>query len=549
MNNLRPVKLRKFEPGGKIECPTGKFPYTYQKGMMKVTECLTVEEFNRMVSGERVSQIIQGEKDKGKNIAQTELKNRVQGDIRTNNNIKSEKQILQEQAARQNRNRNTSQISTAQEEPSVIDRTLDVISHPTEAFSYLVQGRDLPTRMSGSNPYDMVFGFPGQVIRSGKNLLGAAFSPIETGTALGAGAVNLFTNLIKPGENLFDESYNNKAIGLGLDLLNVAGGRAVGKNALRLYDRNFTKVGQALNKIEREGLEKGLSSHDIAKRQMQEVGITSNQRKAYTPILSNFAYKNIFPVGYGSAASGQSTKLLETIKNIRAGGLDYKELNRAMPSRVDAWRLYLGKPQINNTFRIAETSPVGHRSYNPTQLSNMDIYSINPGISRNQVLPNFRLDVDKDNLIGLGKNLDLFKKNISYSSHPDIMGGYNRRLNQYGLEYNDIWDLQPEIIPYNFLPNKLKNTLGESFLFSEKVPKYGITSPRSFRVDMSRFLGKPFMSHEVMTEYPRNILGNEFRQALENRIPQYQKLVEERPFMKPKLIQYQGYLDELNKNL
>jgi hypothetical protein len=548
MNNLRPVKLRKFEPGGKIECPTGKFPYTYQKGMMKVTECLTVEEFNRMVSGERVSQIIQGEKDKGKNIAQTELKNRVQGDIRTNNNIKSEKQILQEQAARQNRNRNTSQISTAQEEPSVIDRTLDVISHPTEAFSYLVQGRDLPTRMSGSNPYDMVFGFPGQVIRSGKNLLGAAFSPIETGTALGAGAVNLFTNLTT-GENLFDESYNNKAIGLGLDLLNVAGGRAVGKNALRLYDRNFTKVGRSLNQIEREGLEKGLSSHDIAKRQMQEVGITSNQRKAYTPILSNFAYKNIFPVGYGSAASGQSTKLLETIRNIRKGGLDYKELNRAMPSRVDAWRLYLGKPQINNTFRIAETSPVGHRSYNPIQLSNMDIYSINPGVSRNQILPNFRLDVDKDNLVGIGKNLDLFKKNTSYSSHPDIMGGYNRRLNQYGLEYNDIWDLQPEIIPYNFLPNKLKNTLGESFLFSQKLPKYGITSPRSFRVDMGRFLGKPFMSHEVMTEHPRNILGNEFRQALENQIPKYQKLVEERPFMKPKLIQYQGYLDELNKNL
>jgi hypothetical protein len=57
------------------------------------------------------------------------------------------------------------------------------------------------------------------------------------------------------------------------------------------------------------------------------------------------------------------------------------------------------------------------------------------------------------------------------------------------------------------------------------------------------------MSHEVITEYPRNILGNEFRQALENQIPKYQKLVEEKPFMQPKLIQYQGYLDELNKNL
>jgi hypothetical protein len=305
MNNLRPVKLRKFEPGGKTECPTGKFPYTYQKGMMKVTECLTVEEFNRMVSGERVSQIIQGEKDKGKNIAQTELKNRVQGDIRTNNNIKSEKQILQEQTSRQNRN--TSQISTAQEEPSVIDRTLDVISHPTEAFSYLVQGRDLPTRMSGSNPYDMVFGFPGQVIRSGKNLLGAAFSPIETGKTIVAAGTNLLTNTLFQ-ENLFDESYNNKAIGLGLDLLNVAGGRMVGKDFLRLYDRNFNKIGRELAQIEREGLEKGLSSKEIIADQVKKTGIYPMDRAP-----SSSFYRDVTPRFLINSVKSSNSPLVNSI--------------------------------------------------------------------------------------------------------------------------------------------------------------------------------------------------------------------------------------------
>jgi hypothetical protein len=131
-------------------------------------------------------------------------------------------------------------ISMPSAQPSWLNRTLDVLSHPTEAFGYVVQGRDLPTRMSGRNPFDNVFGFPGQVLKSGKNLIGAALNPIDTGIALGAGATNLFTNLTT-GENLFDKSYNDKALGLGLDFLNVAGSGIPVKTA-------FNRTGRVIDK-------------------------------------------------------------------------------------------------------------------------------------------------------------------------------------------------------------------------------------------------------------------------------------------------------------
>ena len=52
-------------------------------------------------------------------------------------------------------------------------------------------------------------------------------------------------------------------------------------------------------------------------------------------------------------------------------------------SRKDSWNLYLGKPQKNNTFRVANTSPINHPAYSPEQLSKLDIYSINEGAYSN----------------------------------------------------------------------------------------------------------------------------------------------------------------------
>jgi FKBP-type peptidyl-prolyl cis-trans isomerase len=182
----------------------------------------------------------------------------------------------------------------------------------------------------------------------------------------------------------------------------------------------------------------------------------------FKEMRDNFWYKindeeryDITDVGHWSG-----TGIINLNKDI-AGPFDRTEIR---PERSDAWRLYLGKPQEHNTFRIAETSPVNHPSYSPEQLINKDIYSINSEYAKLGIKPNTAFP----ELISPSRiedNMDLLRNKISIDKGNEIMGGYNKRLNQYGLEYNDIWDLQPHIVPRNYLPNTLKNTLGESSLF------------------------------------------------------------------------------------
>ena len=247
---------------------------------------------------------------------------------------------------------------------------------------------------------------------------------------------------------------------------------------LNAIDRNFSNVGKELVRIEKEGLKRGLSPEAIKAIQLEEVGITANQREAYVPGVSDVLQKYVYPQGYTGA--GES-KLAQTVKAIKTG-----KREKSMPAREDAWNLYLGKPQTFNTFRMAETAPVNHPAYTPKQLSKMDIYSINDKFLYN--------DDTYSNLEGIGpraidettmgnpesiisrleKNSQMVTNPISYDYNLPVMGGYNKRLNQYGLEYNDIWDLEPQ-------------------LFGKKI-----------KID--NFIGKPFMSHEVLPNItPENV--------------------------------------------
>jgi hypothetical protein len=279
------------------------------------------------------------------------------------------------------------------------------------------------------------------------------------------------------------------------------------RKLLNAADRNFSDVGQRLVQIEKQGLKKGWDPQTIKQKQMDVVGITSSQREAYTPVLSDLAEKYVTPYGY-SGMQGES-KLQQVINNIKQGGVKFPKTDNSLmrtevsPERSDAWRLYLGKPQQHHTFRIANTSPVNHPSYTPEQLSKMDIYSINSNFGKLGVKPT----TEFPNLVSpreIEQNMNMLRNKTTVDTGNEIMGGYNRRLNQYGLEYNDIWDLQPAITPANYLPNNLKYTLGESPLFS-KTSKEGVISPRSFKIDGSMFLGKPFMSHEVLPYTSTNL--------------------------------------------
>jgi hypothetical protein len=280
---------------------------------------------------------------------------------------------------------------------------------------------------------------------------------------------------------------------MGLDPLGSAikGVKAIPKATragLNAIDRNFSDVGQSLAYIEKEGLKKGLSSQRIKEKQMQYVGITSNQREAYVPGVSDFLSKYVTPVGYtGQQTSGQS-KLMQTLDNIKKGKIDFQGFSESEP-RQDSWNLYLGKPQKNYTFRVAETAPINHPAYSSEQLSKMDIYSLNEGPNSNIKPREFNLIEDPipkyvdeaardwesyETNNPILKNIKLLENNIVQDRHLPVMGGYNKRLNSTGLEYNDIWDLEPTI----------KNPISKK--------------PMKVRID--NFIGKPFMSHGVFPE-------------------------------------------------
>jgi hypothetical protein len=260
-------------------------------------------------------------------------------------------------------------------------------------------------------------------------------------------------------------------------------GRALGpEEGLIGKVSNELNINTSLSKIKKEGQLQGLSDYEIAKKQMEQVGITSNQRKGYTPIVSELAEKYITPYGYTGTNNG--TKLSQTINNIKQGGVD---INKIDPERLDAWKLYLGRPQVHKTFGIADTAPAIHPSYKPGSLEGMDIYNINSKRVLGDI-PEYPSGVSR------GRFMDILENPIAVDRERRIMGGYNKVMTKEGTQYNDVWDLDPHLNLKDVVPNKISgNTLLENIFY--KTNAQGMQSPRGVTVPVSKVFGKPFMSH------------------------------------------------------
>lgn len=312
--------------------------------------------------------------------------------------------------------------------------------------------------------------------------------------------------------------------GIGATLL---GGYSAYKAAP--YFNKYTIVNKRLDDIALDGRLKGLSDWEIAKLQMEKVGITSAQRKAYNPLVSNFVEKNVFPKNYGSSDLLEANnKLAEIFNNIKKGGwrknIDASKFFQSQDSwnsRLDAWKLYLGIPQENNTFEMATTAPVNHPGYEPGSLKDTDIYSINP--NREAVY----LDIHPDrisisprhgwSLDNLQRQTKLLTDNPAIFPSHSIMGGHNQRLDKFGLQYNDIWDVEPPMqlgsriqsdFPkvYNFLSkdNPIANIIAPKLtsLF-DVIPIPDGTrflNPKETKFKLQDFIGKPFMTHGLLQD-------------------------------------------------
>lgn len=268
--------------------------------------------------------------------------------------------------------------------------------------------------------------------------------------------------------------------------------KGVGKNIGKSinYIDDISNINKELKLIRDKGLSSGLSEKEIKTLQMEKIGITDSQRKAFTPIVSDVLAKYVKPISY---EEGVFSKLKSIPSNIKSGGWkntmeDYSHVGK----REDAWNLYLGKPQVNNTFRYSQTTP--QSMIYPELKNKMDIYHLN----YENDLAEYVNYMDKSK-----KYNKLLQGETIYPSDAGVMGGYNLtridgNIGKSGLgkvEYNDIWDLHPKTTLRSIFPEKLaKNEWLNDNIFYKTSPE-GISSPRQIELKMEKFIGKPFMSH------------------------------------------------------
>jgi hypothetical protein len=348
------------------------------------------------------------------------------------------------------------------------------------------------------------------------------------------------------------------AAGTALGLTGLAGATGLAIKAAPMFNR-FTDVNRKLAEIETDGRLKGLSDWEIGKMQMEQVGITSAQRTAYNPITSNFGEKYVYPFGYGGHDK-YGSKLSQVWDAVKAGGLKnldwFKE--KHIPSRMDSWRMYLGKPQKHGTFEVASTSPFNHPAYRADQLSKLETFSITPnangGKTYESIKPEGILKFGRNGIrnelmpkITIDRNITAATKPISFDIGHDVMGGYNKRLSSLGgLEYNDVWDLEPTIVPSTFAPEWLKESkLGTKLLYN--INEKGVAVPKKFNIDMGRFLGKPFLVHGNIDFPSQQVYG----EGLKSRLEQYRQSLLDNGYLPdmPNVQNVNKYINKLNEGL
>ena len=159
--------------------------------------------------------------------------------------------------------------------------------------------------------------------------------------------------------------------------------------------------------------------HNAKMMQREDPNIISERDGVFVPLFNDLIYQGINPFGYQTGP-----KIKDFIPNVIFG----RELK--VPAREDAWRLYLGKPQLNNTFSVSKFSPKG---------SNETCYAINDYF---------------DSFLSYGDPADQIRQihddqkrgRKVISGDFGVMGGYRIEIDQDEegkrfIYYYDIWDL------------------------------------------------------------------------------------------------------------
>jgi len=170
-----------------------------------------------------------------------------------------------------------------------------------------------------------------------------------------------------------------------------------------------------------------------AKKELAENGITSEQARVYNPI-NDALHRGIQPTCYELYY-----KVVDFLPNLFSGRFLYS------PTREDAWRIYLGIPQKNNTFEISEYKPekTYEYCYKLTGFWKGLLFDRQSNGAKNNC---------KKAMSGLVKEIkESGGKCLSCDTVKSVMGGYSLLLSKDEkgsyIAYDDVWDL--DVFPEN----------------------------------------------------------------------------------------------------
>jgi hypothetical protein len=274
------------------------------------------------------------------------------------------------------------------------------------------------------------------------------------------------------------------------------------REGMIVADSQLSPVGRALEDVSTRGKGLGLSANQVAANQLDKVGITANQRRGYIPGVSDLLQKRIFPFGYPTNLREVGERFVDGNRlNIYERELkEHPTLNddgsfNSGLRRNDAWRMYLGMPQKNNTFRVADGFEPGFSTS-----AHEDRYGLNydhePTFVRsiNASRPaNYGSSGYDPNFNGYNAALDAQHMNQpSMGGDMSVMGNHGIRERDGGLEYWDRWDLDPEFkVPFS-KPRVIEKDDPYGSYTEKEYPK--------FTVPVSKFIGKPFVSNGIVPD-------------------------------------------------
>lgn len=232
-------------------------------------------------------------------------------------------------------------------------------------------------------------------------------------------------------------------------------------------------------------------------QQLKETGITDEQLQSQNKIKKRL-YDNLVPVSYEKPISRTWNAIIKNEKDPIRDKISLK--------RADAYNLYTGHPQINNTFSIGK--------YKPTIASenNITYYSLNN-------------DKFKDELFNLVNEEEDIKKYIDFTidkdlsvSREDVMGRFflstGEDVNGKYISYYDKWDINPLNLKIPFTGKEITTDFGKPFEIYDRV--YYRDNP-NYNQEVLKKLNKELKYAESLkTEYDSN--GNIIYKDINNNI-------------------------------